>query len=340
MFDFDVIVVGAGPAGTCTAIHAARQGLRVLILDQHRFPREKPCGDALSSLAVAELNLLGVLPRLLELPHAAVNRIAYHAPDGSTVTVPIPAFDETAPATSLICRRVVLDALLLELAAESGAEVVDWCRATAVMTRDGQARGIRAERGGGREVSWTAKVVVGADGSESLVARQMDMPRYRQFRTLAVRAYYRQVLGIRGNIEIHFPKEVLPGYVWFHPTETSQTNVGLSMPLDAVKDANVKPKQALLRALESPGLRDRFAFAERMGEIEAGVLPVGNPVREIHGHGFLLVGDAAGLVNPSSSDGTTNALISARVAGEVLAQACAGASWDEAALRQYPYRLW
>jgi len=338
--DYDVIVIGAGPAGACTAIHAARQGLQVLLLDQYKFPREKPCGDALSSMAISELNSLGLLPRLLDIPHTPVQKITYHSSDGSSVTVPLLKMDESAPATSIICRRILLDSLLMEVAAEAGVEIVDWCRVTEIMSKNGQACGVKAERGGGRKISWTAKVVVGADGSESIVARQMGMPRYHEYRALAVRGYYRQVLGIRGNIEIHFPEEVLPGYVWFHPTETSQTNVGLTIPMDVVKDTNFKPKQALKRALDSPGLKERFAFAEQMGEIEAGVLPVGNVMKEIHGNGFMLVGDAAGLVNPCSSDGTTNSIISARIAGDVLAKACAGNSWDEAALREYPYILW
>ncbi|ADU63556.1 MAG: geranylgeranyl reductase family protein [Pseudodesulfovibrio sp.] len=340
MSDYDVIVVGAGPAGTCTAIHAARQGLHVLLLDQKKFPREKTCGDALSSLAIAELNSLGLLPRLLEIPHTPVQKITYHGADTSSVTVPILKIDDTASEAGIICRRILLDALLMEIAAEEEVEVVDWCRITEVLVKGGQAYGVKGERGGGRGVSWTAKVVVGADGSDSLVARQMNMPRYPEYRALAVRGYFRQVLGIRGNIEVHFPEEVLPGYVWFHPTETSQTNVGLTIPMDVVKDTNIKPKQALKRALASPELKERFAFAEQMGEIEAGVLPVGNPIREIHGNGFILVGDAAGLVNPCSSDGTTNAIISARIAGEVLAKTCKGESWDEAALREYPYYLW
>lgn len=340
MPDYDVIVVGAGPAGACTAIHVARQGLHVLLLDQKKFPREKPCGDALSSLAIAEFNALGLLPRLLEIPHTPVQKIAYHAPDGSSVVVPILKIDTNAPEAGIICRRILLDALLVEVALENEVEVVDWCRVTEILVKDGQAFGVKGERGGGREVSWTAKVIVGADGGDSIVARHMKMPRYREYRALAVRGYYRQVLGIRGNIEVHFPEEILPGYVWFHPTETSQTNVGLTIPMDVVKQGNIKPKQALLRALESEQLKDRFAYAEQMGEIETGVLPVGNPVKEIHGDGFLLVGDAAGLVNPCSSDGTTNAIISARLAGQVLAKACKGETRDEAALREYPYNLW
>ena len=339
-YDYDVIVVGAGPAGTCTAIHAARSGLQVLLLDQRTLPREKACGDGLSSMALAELNRIGALERLLEIPHTPVQKIAYHAPDGRSVTVPILKMDESLPATGIICRRILLDNLLAEMAVEAGVEVVDWCRVRSLMVRDGQACGVRAERGGGREMAWTARVVVGADGSESVVARQMDMPRYREFRALAVRGYFRQVLGIRGNIEIHFPEESLPGYVWFHPTETSVTNVGLALPMDVVKQGNIKPKQVLRRALESPGLAERFAFAEQMGELEAGVLPVGNPMREVHGNGFVLVGDAAGLVNPCSSEGITNALISARIAGPVIADACLSGSCDEAALRQYPYQLW
>ncbi|NMC48878.1 MAG: FAD-dependent oxidoreductase, partial [Desulfovibrio sp.] len=154
--DYDVIVVGAGPAGASAALHAARLGLRVLVLDKKKFPREKTCGDALSSTSLTCLEELGLLSGLLDETYVRVNRIAYVAPDGESVTVPLLKIDPALPVTGMICRRIILDDHLLR-AARDVAEVMDWCRVTGLLTENGRAVGVRAELGGRRRYTFTAK---------------------------------------------------------------------------------------------------------------------------------------------------------------------------------------
>ncbi|MEW5774927.1 MAG: geranylgeranyl reductase family protein [Thermodesulfobacteriota bacterium] len=337
--DYDLIVAGAGPAGSALARFAGRAGLSVLLLDQARFPREKPCGDTISSASLALLDELGVLPELLRVPHVPVSRISYFAPDGESVTVPLPRVERAAPTASLVCRRVLLDDVLLTAAREV-AEVRDWTRVTHVLVEDGRACGVRVDAGGGRERTITCRLLAGADGARSRVARDMGAPRTPRIRTLAARAYYRSVLGMQGCLEVHFLHETLPGFLWISPTESGLTNVGLAAPLDDAIRNRLKPRRALAAALASDRLRERFEFAEAAGPAEVSLLPVGSPLREIHGPGWLLVGDAAGLVNPCSAEGVANALLSAKVAAEVAARACAAGDFSADALGAYPYRLW
>lgn len=337
--DFDLIVAGAGPAGSAMARFAARQGLSVLLLDRARFPREKPCGDTVSSAAIALLDELGVLPDLLNVPHVPVSRISYFAPDGEAVTVPLPRVERAAPMASLVCRRVLLDDVLLA-AARQEAEVHDWTRVTEVLTDQGRACGVRVDAGGGRERAYTCRLLAGADGARSLVARAMGAPAPPRRFTLAARAYYRSVLGMQGCLEVHFLHETLPGFLWISPTESGLTNVGLAVPLEDARAKRLRPRRALAAALASERLRERFEFAEAAGPAEVCLLPVGDPQREIHGEGYLLLGDAAGLVNPCSAEGVANALLSAKVAAEVAARACASGDLSADGLGAYPYRLW
>lgn len=338
--DFDLIVVGAGPAGSSCALHAQQLGMKVLLLDKQKFPRDKTCGDALSSASLREIEVLGLMPSLMENPSVKVNKITYTCSNGQAVTVPLPKIDPSLPSTGMVCRRVIFDSLLLD-AAKQNVAVMDWCEMRQVLTEDGRANGIKAEMGGGREYSFTAKAVVGADGAMSQVARQMGFPKYPQYRSLAARAYYRLVTGTVGSLEVYFLDEILPGYLWLYPTESGMTNVGLSIPLEGVKRKRICPRKALEQAIRSPLLAERFELSVRMGNIEVAVLPVGNTMRRIHGSGVALVGDAAGVVNPCSSEGIFGALLSGRLAAETLANACSDrSSPDEKLMKEYPERLW
>lgn len=337
--DYDIIVVGAGPGGSATALHAARRGLSVLLLDKKKFPREKSCGDALSSSSLACLEELGVLSELLDETYVRVDQITYVSPDGESATVPLLKMDPSLPVTGMICRRVILDDLLLT-AARREAEVMDWRRVKDILVENGRAVGVRAELGGGRDCVFTGKAVVGADGALSRVARTMGVRAYPEYRAVAARAYYRLVLGTMGCLEVHFPREILPGFLWIYPTERGLTNVGLSLPLASFGKNSPRPKELLEGAIRSPLLRERFAYAERMGGIDVSVQPLGNTLRQIHGEGFLLVGDAAGLIHPCSSEGISAALISGKIAAEVLAEAVAAGDCGRKGLAAYPTRLW
>ena len=157
---------------------------------------------------------------------------------------------------------------------------------------------------------------------------------------VATRAYYHGVTQTSNAIEIHFVKDVLPGYFWIFPLDNGKVNVGIGMLHRELKKRAISLRQAHLAAVNSPYFRERFANAELLGPISGWNLPVGSKKRRACGDGYLLLGDAAGLIDPFSGEGIGNAMCSGKIAAEVLAEISAGTDFSAKILRRYETRLW
>ncbi|MDH4038246.1 MAG: NAD(P)/FAD-dependent oxidoreductase [Candidatus Krumholzibacteria bacterium] len=328
----DIAVVGAGPAGSATALYAARAGLDVVLLDRHTFPRDKICGDAVARKSVAHLRELGVLDRVRADVHEPIGRALLASPRGDAIEVDLSS-PET-PDPHLVCRREILDNALVE-AARSRCTVLEGARVTDVLRDGSRVTGVSfATREGTGEVH--ARAVVGADGFDSVVARRLGLYRHDSARwCVATRGYYRGLDVAPRTVEIHFLRESLPGFLWIFPTGDGIANVGLG-----IVHAELKKRRGGLRemheaALALPRFRERFRGVERIGNVHGWNLPTPDVSRTIAGNGFLLTGDAAGLVDPFSGEGIGNALDSGQVAAEVMRDVP-----PEAFALEYPARLW
>lgn len=335
MPDHDCIVVGAGPAGSSTALYAARRGLDVLVLDRHHFPRDKVCGDAVARKSVAHLRELGVLDRVRASTFEPISRAVLTSPSGREIRVDLSTRDEPAP--HLICRREILDAVLVDAARER-TRVVEDATVTGVLRDGDRVTGV-TYRCGGVERRATARVVVGADGFDSVVARRLGIYRHDSSRWyVATRGYYRGLDVAAGTVEVHFFSETLPGFLWVFPTGDGVANVGLGLVHRALKKRGVGLRALHEAVLEHPRLRERFRRTERIGPVRGWNLPTPDRSRVVAGDGFLLAGDAAGLVDPFSGEGIGNAMDSGRVAADVIAESVE--SGEPGRLERYPGRLW
>ena len=159
--DYDIIVVGAGPAGSTTALYASRAGMRVLLIDKRRFPRDKICGDAVARKGLEHLRDLGLLDRVLAQPHEPIGAAVLGAPGGVTLEFDLhERATGDAPPTKphIVCRREIFDGVLFE-AAKREADVLEGRAVTGLMTDDGTVCGVEC---GTERIA--AGVVVGADG--------------------------------------------------------------------------------------------------------------------------------------------------------------------------------
>ena len=307
---YDVVIAGAGPAGTACALALSRHGRRVALVERLAFPRDKVCGDAIPGAAYRHLRRLGdelgvPLPR--PRPHADVKHARFFGdgPHALRVSWHVPAFNAT---------RVAFDRWLYEAVAEyTATDLLPGRRITDV--RVGPDRVAVATSAG----ALSAKLVVGCDGAHSAVARALTATRLdRRHHLAAVRAYYRGVGGgRRATNDFYFLRRWQPGYLWVFPAGGGLWNVGFGMASDAIAARRVDLRATLAEVLaEHPRLRWRFAGAEQVGRTVGFGLPTGSRTVPASGERFLLCGDAASLIDPLGGHGIDKAVESGVLAAE------------------------
>jgi len=340
--EYDIIIVGAGPSGSTAAMYAGRHGLKSLLLDRQEFPRDKVCGDALSGKTVNILKDLDLLDEVGELPGALIRRVIFGSPKHDMVNVDFTSGAVENAPTGFVIRRQIFDNFLFRRAREAATDVVQNFMVTDLIEEDGRVVGIRGkDRKTGEEREYFGQVVLGADGFNSVVAKQTGLYDHDpEHWVVALRRYYANVGGLTDQIELHYVDEVLPGYFWIFPLENGYANVGIGMLHAFIKDRGVNLRDALDHAIESPAFKDRFEGAEPQERPTGWNLPVGSKHRKNYGNGFLLLGDAAGLIDPFTGEGIGNAMYSAKYAVETAVEAMNTGDFSEGFFQRYDDRLW
>lgn len=340
--EYDVIVVGGGPGGAAAVLYGARHGLRMLLLDKSRFPRDKICGDAISGKSVRVLRDLGLEGKLRLEPQVEARGVHFSAPNGKVARISFTPPNAKRESMGYVCRRMVFDNVLFAAAKTAAADCLEEFVVEGLLREGGKVAGVRGRRVGDQQTqTFRARAVVGADGFDSIVARQTGLYEHdAKHWVVATRGYYRGLPGLTDYIEIHFVEEVSPGYFWIFPLEDGWANVGIGMLHSELKKRSINLRAAHIAATQSSAFKERFAHAELAGGIRGWNLPLGSKRRTIHGDGFLLIGDAAGLIDPFSGEGIGNAMVSGEIAAHVLARACAENALDAESLAEYPGLLW
>ena len=312
---WDAIVVGAGPAGAATALLLSRAGARVLLLDRARFPRHKPCSEYLSPATTAILGRLdGVLEAVERAPHAKVYGMKVVAPSGAVMC------GRLAGGYSFALSRATFDTILLRAAARAGAVVREGTRVQDLLWDGRAVAGVVARAADGKRETWRARVVVGADGLRSVVARRLGLLRASAPRRVAFTAHVAHVAGVDGVGELHVGDT---GYVGLGPVGEGVTTVALIVPLRLVRAGGTDYRAGLFAQLERfPGLAGRFDPRQ----LVRGVLATGPFAQWAERPcvaGALLVGDAADFFDPFTGQGIYAALRGAELAAAALLPALA-----------------
>jgi geranylgeranyl reductase family protein len=338
---YDIIIVGGGPSGAIATLYAKRAGLSVCLVDKQTFPRDKICGDALSGKAVTILRELDLFKAIGDLPGAEIHTVTFGSPDNTLVDIDLTRSSRQDFLTGFVIRREILDNFLFTKAREVAETTIEGFTVRDVLKNGDTVCGVTGKSESGEAIELKGKVVLGADGFNSIVARKLDLYDHDPDHwVVALRCYYKGVKGLTDQIELHYVDEVIPGYFWIFPLEDDYANVGIGMLHKYIKDGNVDLKVALTNAMNSKAFKARFAEAEPMEEPIGWNLPVGSKHRKNHGNGFMLLGDAAGLIDPFTGEGIGNAFFSAKFAIATAKEAIASDDVSESKLSEYDKKLW
>ncbi len=338
---FDVIIVGGGPAGATAALYCHKAGLKALLVDKATFPRDKICGDALSGKTVRILRELNLLDSLQNLDGALIRRITFGGPSNKQFDLNLKNSRHSEHITQgFVIPRKIFDNFLFQ-EAKKVTEVREGFSVKEILIEGGIVKGIIGNDAHGPDEEIQADLVFGADGYNSVVARKLGLYDMNMEHTsVAIRCYYEGVKDLTDQIELHYVKEVNPGYFWIFPAGGNTANIGLGLSKEDVK----KQKKNLVKLLDdvtaSPYFKDRFADAKPLEKPVGWNLPLGSIRRPNFGDGFMLLGDAAGLVDPFTGEGIGNALVSGKFAAETAQKAKAGNNFNAAVLSEYDTRLW
>ena len=312
----DVVVVGGGPAGAATAWFLATAGADVTLVDRASFPRDKVCAEYLSPQASRILHAMGALALIEQAGAAQLGGMLVRAPNGQHIRGDFAAAHgfRGFRDRGLAIRRRILDDILLDRARQAGVRVVEQTRITDLLRNDrGRVTGVRTSPAGGEGGTFRARLVIGADGLRSIVARRLGVARRLPWpRRIAFVTHYRGVRDIGERGEMHVERE---GYLGIANVGGGETNVALVVPARQVRHLDRDPAALLDAWLQrSRHLADRFEGAQRVSRIGA-TGPFASAARRAWAPGAALVGDAADFFDPFTGEGIYAALRG----GELLA---------------------
>jgi geranylgeranyl reductase family protein len=349
--DAEVIVVGAGPAGSTVATYLARAGVDVLLLEKTAFPREKVCGDGLTPRGVKQLIDLGIdTSEEAGWVHSRGLRIRT-----AELTLELDWPELTSyPPYGVSRTRHDFDDLLARTAQKAGARLYERTTVSGAITdeRTGRVVGVRAKTGPDKTpVSYRAPLVLACDGVSARLALSVGIDKHeRRPMGVAVRRYYQSPRHtdpfIEGHLELWdrsdpaHPK-LLPGYGWAFPLGDGTVNVGLGMLSTSAAFRNTDYRALLRQWLDSTPEEWGYREENAVGKVGGAGLPMGFNRTPHYRDGLLLLGDAGGMVSPFNGEGISAAMESAQLAAEFVVQALARPAGPsrERALQGYPVAL-
>lgn len=309
---YDVGIIGAGPAGSATAYFLAAAGLRVALLDKYDFPRDKTCGDGLTPRAIKMLGTMGVLPQIEKRAHRCP-KIKVRFGDDTIYYLEIKHLPNL-PEYILTIPRFQLDDTLRQYAVQAGAQFFPEAKVETILHPDNGNLNIQIADGRNVECA----LIVIATGASTSLLKELGLIEKPPKVNLAARAYFDNVDELDENIVLFFDGVDLPGYGWVFPIGNGSANIG----------CGVFSEQPLPQTVRLRELINTHPYLQRILKNSRQISPIkGFPLRtdfspaHTGNEWMLVVGEAAGLVNPITGEGIDYALESAHIAaGTILAE--------------------
>ncbi len=333
---YDVIIAGAGPAGTAAAITLLNRGRKVLLVDRQSFPRDKVCGDGVLPGASALLAQLGLEDQMQSANFYPIHGARIYSPNGSKVDWfvrpinPIHKF--------YIAPRSKFDNLLYQHAKQLGAITIT-AQVTGVLRTGRVVTGIKILKNNRKE-KLVAPVVIGADGATSAIYRSLVTQQHRiNPEVIAIRVYLKNFKIIPNHIEAFALKSLFPNGAWIFPTGPNSANVGFGIDIIRYQSQNLSMKELLQQFLNDPRIKHRIGLDPNPRDIKTWPYTLSTSrSNQVAYDGAVLVGDAAALMDPFTGEGIKNALLSGIIAGETISDALRAHDTSKTFLTKYEHR--
>jgi menaquinone-9 beta-reductase len=341
----EICIVGAGPAGATASISLCNMGIAHVIVDAAAFPRDKVCGDGI------DLNCIRVLrhiaPSIIEELHMTKNKITasqglrFILPGGRKVDIMRNVLKDTSDHADkpifFVSKRSDFDNLLVKNINKAVADVRLSTRINKITrVNDGW---ILEGSGPAGPVIIETRFLIGADGDHSVVLRHLgERSIDRNNYAAAVRQYWSGVEGMHADnlLEIYFPKSLPLSYFWIFPLPDGNANVGYGMASNYIAKYNINVRKAFEELIKTdPVLIPRFKNAKPEETVKGWGIPMSGKDRKAYGDGWLLLGDAASVVCPTSGEGIGSGMLSGYVAAKFLQRAVQQNDFSEKMFTHY-----
>ncbi len=297
--EYEVIVVGAGPAGASAALQACRQGLGpVLLIDRAHMPRAKPCGSGISPKARKILKSLGLWDEVERLAYP-INGLRLVSPSGREVLL-------TGGESAVVLERAVFDKILVDAAVRAGARFLPGTKVDGPLHARGRVCGVRTRAG---EI--TSRWVIGADGTRGRFNRD---PRPRRI-LHACMAWFEGVPFTPKTVEMIYQPEWTPHYGWLFPESAERVNFGICIEADRLGRRSIRE---FLRAFLEKFYGRRLAGARQIGGLKSHPISTTLGIQHLAEPGVLLAGEADRLTNVATGEGISYAMASGRLAARAI----------------------
>ncbi len=313
---YDVVIVGAGPSGSTTAYYLAKEGFNVLLVDKFNFPRDKTCGDGLTPRALQILDDMGILDTLNKVGYRS-NKLELISPKGQVASAPLPKKENLCDYL-LIVPRLILDNIILERAMSSGANFQAPIRVTGI-EQENNIMLIKGEQRA-KAITFRARMVIHATGANTKLLLTTGLLKKMPQMVLAARTYYDGITSTVDAVQCRFDNISLPGYGWIFPVSDTSVNVGIGL-FRAGLASRWMPKtahNAFDTFIQSPPLQKLLDGARQASPIKGFPIRVDFARSPSFGERTMIIGEAAGLVNPITGEGIDYGMESGKMAAEHL----------------------
>ncbi len=334
MKKFDVIIIGAGPAGCSSALTFQSSGLQVGLFEKDEFPRNKICGDGICDRSINTLRAIcphyvDEFLKTVQSQPISKTALVYKS---HIYTLEFSSFGYT-------CKRYEFDNFLFSLVQRDCKNVEIFqnvCVSHIEQYKQGYVLYVQSQK-----IAWAPLVII-ANGAKSQIAQALTGEKFSKSNYgVAVRAYYTGVQGMNSDtIELHYKKEYFPGYLWIFPLAHNQANVGFGYHMqDAQKFSTTIHNLMNNWIQEDPKLRERFAHAHIISPIHGGLIPYNTNEFNCSGNNYMICGDAASLIDPISGGGIGSAMLSGHLAAMYAVECCKIQDFSAAATKKYEEHL-